>query len=272
MIGLRLASLGAAVAVGLSLPGVRPAAAAASEVVAVVVDFAGGAGSLHSFVACVHEPAGSSDAQALSDALAQRGLTSPTFASSGLLCSIGGVPLSGCGTQTPSGYQYWAYFHGDSTWHYANDGPAERQAVGTLSEGWRFELRGQGNANDAPPPGSSDPAVLCPVATTPTTTATTVTTDSVPINVTPTTSTVSGSGPTTPSTVTTQAVSTPSTSSMVGAKSKTHEASVGTSLAAAQGTTMSTTKRSPSLLAPVTLGLVVIGMIVGGISWRRRRS
>ncbi|MEI8050297.1 MAG: hypothetical protein WCI12_02550 [Actinomycetes bacterium] len=165
---------GAVVAMLASLPGAAPAAAATERAIAVVVDFGTG-GSFDGFVRCVHEPEGATDAQALVDALAQEGLAGATFASSGLICSLGGIPTTGCGTRTPAGYSYWAYFHGsNSQWSFANDGPAERKASPVTVQGWRFESMGRGNPTDPGPRSQPDVAGICgeasPVpATTPTT-------------------------------------------------------------------------------------------------------
>jgi len=86
------------------------------ELIAVVIDFGTGGGAHQPVVECVHEPQGATSGQALNDALAKANLPLPSYDAngSGLLCSLGGYPTQGCGVQTPSGYQYWAYFHGDT--------------------------------------------------------------------------------------------------------------------------------------------------------------
>jgi hypothetical protein len=152
-----------------SVPGAAPALAAGERTIAVVVDFGSGQGLPSSFSLCVREPAGATDAQALADALASRGLATPTYSSAGLLCTIAGYPATGCGARAPGGYSYWAYFHGGGRWGYATDGPAERQADPGVPQGWRFEPTGHGNPSDPAPDGPSDVASICPAATTPTT-------------------------------------------------------------------------------------------------------
>lgn len=146
-----------------ALPGSAPAIAAGERTIAVVVDFGAGEGLPPSFTLCVKEPPGATDAEALADALADLKRTQPSYSSSGLLCSIAGYPAAGCGTPTPSGYSYWAYFHGGvSSWTYASDGPAEHTASPATAEGWRYESNGRGNPSDPPPGGSARAAALCP--------------------------------------------------------------------------------------------------------------
>ncbi|HEX7443952.1 MAG TPA: hypothetical protein VF320_08705, partial [Acidimicrobiales bacterium] len=81
----------------------------------------------------------------------QEGMAPPTFASSGLLCSINVVPSSGCGQTVAGGYIYWSYFTGRTgSWAYASSG-----AFGTVThgdvEGWRFQNPGTGRPNDPAP-------------------------------------------------------------------------------------------------------------------------
>lgn len=152
--------LGAASAALWCMPGVAQAASASSHVVAVVVDFADGAHP--TIVGCVREPNGTTDAQALDDVLSARGLAGSRYSNSGLLCAIGNVPSSGCGTQTANGYRYWAYFHGNASgWAYANDGPAERTSSSQTAAGFRFEPNGKGTPSDPAPATASNPATLC---------------------------------------------------------------------------------------------------------------
>src|SRR5439155_21369903 len=101
-----------------------------------------------------------------------------TFASSGLVCSIDGVPSSGCGTKTGSHYAYWAYFRAPAgSWVYQSIGPGSVRVKSTTVEGWRFEPDGSGSPNDPAPRGSPDPTATC-VPEAPSTAATTATTPS----------------------------------------------------------------------------------------------
>ncbi len=149
-------------------------AGAAGEVtVAFVLDF--GSTSADLVVGCVTVPASDSRYDALTAFVASRGLASPTYATSGLLCSINGTPTSGCGQTVPGGYVYWSYFTaGQGAWTYSSTG-----AFATVSpndvEGWRFQNPGSGRPNDPAPRATAQYQAICP-ATPPSTTTTTTTT------------------------------------------------------------------------------------------------
>ena len=144
-----------------SVPGISSAAAAGSDLVAVVIDF--GSGGHAPIVECVHD-AGQSDAQAITDALNAVGAQGPTFNASGLMCSVANFPSSGCGVKDAQGrYAYWAYFTGSSSgWTYANFGPVSHEASSRTSVGLRFQAQGTGYASDAAPRLSADPIAECP--------------------------------------------------------------------------------------------------------------
>jgi hypothetical protein len=90
---------------------------------------------------------------------------------SGLVCAIDGLPAQGCGERTPTGYRYWAYFHGSgSAWSYSSIGPQGYRAAAGTVEGWHF-VEGAGNPSD-PPPGRA-PTNICPAAPPPTVAPTT---------------------------------------------------------------------------------------------------
>ena len=246
-------------------PGAAPELAAGGRAIAVVVDFGTGQGLPASFSLCVHEPAGATDAQALADALAARGLSSPTYSSAGLLCSIAGFPAGGCGTRAPGGYSYWAYFHGGSRWTYATDGPAERGADPGVPEGWRFEPNGHGNPSDAPPGASSTPSSVCPSTTPPSTAAPTgvVTTTSAPRSVGQPTATT-----TTPSSTT----STSSPTAALAPPRPTTPASAHLAQGAPAGTTTSSPSSSTSVGTLLAAGILVVLLGAGAVLLRRRRS
>ena len=160
-----------ATAVVAALPGAAPAAAAASQLVAVVIDF--GPGGPAPIVRCVDISGQGqvSDIQVLAEAV-------PTFrlCSSGLLAGIDGYPSAGCGEPVPgSHYAYWAYFQGSPAgWSYASVGPASHAATPQSAIGFRFEPEGTGTSSDTVPSDSANPALDCPVSTpssAPTTTA-----------------------------------------------------------------------------------------------------
>jgi hypothetical protein len=156
------------------------AAGSAGEVsVAFVLDFGGSAG--HQVVGCVTVPASDNRYDALAAFTAEQGLAAPTYAPSGLLCSIGGIPATGCGQEVSGGYIYWSYFTGGPNgWEYSNTG-----AFGTVTpndvEGWRFQDPGTGLPNDPPPRTAPDYAALCSS----TSTSTTPTTPGVGVGVSP---------------------------------------------------------------------------------------
>gem|GEM_PF-4168167 len=146
---LPLALLGA-----LFSPGLVSAATGHVDVT-VAIDFGLDAGAPLRLQTCVREPVGTRGAQALHDAVIKLGLASkpeiynPT---TGLLCSIAGVPKSGCGERSGTAYRYWAYFHSSNTaWTYASNGPAANVVSADSIEGWRFEDHGTGHPGDPAP-------------------------------------------------------------------------------------------------------------------------
>ncbi len=172
----RLVLVVAAAASALALAGpfaLRPfvdAAGAATEVaVAFVVDLGPSGGEV---TGCVRVPASDNRYQALGAFLSQKGLAQPTYAASGLLCSINGIPASGCGETVPGGYIYWAYYVGSgSRWIYSSTGAAAPVGPADV-EGWRFQDPGTGHPNDPPPATKPRYAALCPTPPPPTTTTT----------------------------------------------------------------------------------------------------
>lgn len=167
-------------------------AGAAGEVgVAFVLDFGGTPADL--VVGCVSVPASDNRYQALSAFTASRNMVAPTYASSGLLCSINGTPASGCGQTVAGGYVYWSYFTGGTgTWTYASTGAFATVTPGDV-EGWRFQDPGSGRPNDPPPRSPAQYAAICPP--TPTTTTVPATTTGTGAS-TPTTGTSTTTTPT----------------------------------------------------------------------------
>jgi len=150
------------------------AGAAGRVTVAFVIDFGGS--MTNQVVGCVSVPASNSKYDALAAFAAQSQLALPTYASSGLLCSINTIPASGCGQVVGGDYIYWSYFTGaDSGWTYASTG-----AFGTVTpgdvEGWRFQNPGTGRPNDPAPRTTSSFSALCPSSVPPPTTTTPTTT------------------------------------------------------------------------------------------------
>ena len=105
------------------------AGAAGTVTVAFVLDFGGTPAD--EVVGCVTVPDTASRYDALTAFTQARGLAAPTYAPSGLLCSINGAPSSGCGQVVAGGYVYWSYFTGgQGGWTYASAG-----AFGTVTAG-----------------------------------------------------------------------------------------------------------------------------------------
>ncbi len=181
------------------------AAGAATEVgVAFVLDFGGDRGQV---VGCVHVPSSDDRYDALAAFTQQEHLEQPTYNDTGLLCSIGGIPVSGCGQQVGNRYIYWSYFTGPTTtdgpgpWTYSSTGafapvgactPGPGGAlVGCDVEGWRFQDPGTGLPNDPAPRKPADYAAICLSS------VTTTTTDPTTSSSTPTAPTSPAGGPTT---------------------------------------------------------------------------
>jgi cell division septation protein DedD len=61
------------------------------------------------------------------------------FRSDGLICTIDGLPKSGCADVDDS--HYWAYFHrapGKTSWTYSTEGPSTYRPANTATEGWIY--------------------------------------------------------------------------------------------------------------------------------------
>jgi len=249
------AVLGGAVLIA-GLPGSAPVAAATSDLVAVVIDF--GTGGPPSIVTCVHD-AGQSDAQAITDALAQVGATTGLgINQSGLICSVNGYPTSDLTTACPisSGTTaYWAYFHGTAAgWTYASQGPASFPASPTTTVGFRFESTAREAAANPPPSAAADPVASCPAI------ATSAPTPSV---ANPATTIPAGS-------------STTSTTSP-GAARRITSTVAPTTIGRGTLRALNVTGAAPHASSPVgtivALALFVfLGLGAGGIVWRRRRA
>jgi len=191
---LAAASAALALAGPYALKPFADAAGAATEVgVAFVLDFGGDRGQV---VGCVHVPASDNRYDALAAFTQQEHLAAPTYNDTGLLCSIGGIPVSGCGQPVGNRYIYWSYFtgpintDGSGPWHYSSTGaqapvgacaPAPGGGLeGCDVEGWRFQDPGTGLPNDPPPRTAADYAAICLSTVTTTTTTTTPPTPTAP--------------------------------------------------------------------------------------------
>ena len=165
--------------------GLRPfvdateAAGAAGDVtVAFVLDFGTGTTPV---VGCVNVPASDNRYGALSAFVAQKGMAPPSYAPSGLLCSINGIPSTGCGQMVNGHYIYWSYFTGGTgDWTYSNTGASGQVTLGDV-EGWRFQTSGNGNPTDPNPNSTAQFTSICaPGTATTSTIPITTTTSSAP--------------------------------------------------------------------------------------------
>jgi hypothetical protein len=157
-------------------PFVDAAGAAGEVTVAFVLDFGPGGSQV---VGCVSVPATDSRYDALSAFATEKGLVPPSYAPSGLLCSIDLIPASGCGQSVAGGYIYWSYFTGSGgRWIYSSTGAFATVTKGDV-EGWRFQDPGTGRPND---PGPRTAAVFTSICSSgsPTTTTTTTSTTAPP--------------------------------------------------------------------------------------------
>jgi hypothetical protein len=63
-----------------------------------------------------------------------------TFRNDGLLCTIDGLPKTGCSDVDDS--HYWAYFHrapGSSNWVYSSEGPSTYKPANDATDGWVYD-------------------------------------------------------------------------------------------------------------------------------------
>ncbi len=163
--GLRpLAGLLGAAAIVAALPGAAPAAAAASQLVAVVIDY--GPGGPAPLVKCVNVAGQGqvTDLTVVNEALSDAGGEPAGLCPNGLVYSLNSYPASGIDLcSNSSDLAYWAFFNGTSSgWSYSNSGPAFQLATPQTTIGWRYEPAGGATA----PSEMADPAAQCPVAAT----------------------------------------------------------------------------------------------------------
>jgi hypothetical protein len=130
--------------------------------VAVVVDFGHRTGQRGDVVVrCLRVPVGTSGADVLVDVATAAHVAVPTYNASGLLCSIDGLPKSGCGAQVADGFAYWSYWHGGRSWSYANVGPTTWVVHQGDVEGWRFDDDSNGSSSDPAPRAPSSYVAAC---------------------------------------------------------------------------------------------------------------
>jgi hypothetical protein len=84
---------------------------------------------------CAKVPKGSTGVDVL-----EAGGHSVSFRNDGLLCTIDGLPKSGCAGVDDT--HYWAYFHrapGSTKWVYSSEGASTYQPVNDSTEGWVYD-------------------------------------------------------------------------------------------------------------------------------------
>jgi hypothetical protein len=134
--GLALAMTVAALATVVTSSAAATATTAASKptiCVALVVD----ARSIRSDVStsCAKVPKGATGIDVLEAAGHRVG-----FRNDGLLCTIDGLPKSGCSDVSDT--HYWAYFHrapGATKWTYSSEGASTYQPVNRSTDGWVYD-------------------------------------------------------------------------------------------------------------------------------------
>jgi len=130
--------------------------------VAVVIDFGTGATVRPRVVTrCIRVPTGSNGSDVLATLASDERVPAPSYAPSGLLCTIDGFPAAGCGAAPAGAYAYWSYWHGGRTWTYADVGPAGFAVTTSDVEGWRYQPGGSGSASDPAPRFSPSFAAVC---------------------------------------------------------------------------------------------------------------
>ncbi len=200
------------------------------------------------------------------------------FNSVGLLCAIDGYPATGCGAASSSGYQYWSYWHGGSSWTYAVTGPAGYRVSNGGVEGWRFVEGGDSAAEGAPRPSSKGP---CPTASTTSTSTTRATAPGSGSSSPPSTTAAGLVGP--GATIAAGAGHAPSTTKAAGAAGADPSSTATTSGAGATSDDVPTRQlaapaghaRRPGSGSPVgaaAVGATIVGLALAALFISRHRA
>jgi hypothetical protein len=177
--GLALGLTIAAVATVVPSAAAAPVAAHSKPTICVALVVDGRALGSSVSTTCAKVPRGSTGLDVLEAAGHHVG-----FRSDGLLCTIDGLPKSGCADVDDT--HYWAYFHrapGSTTWTYSSEGPSTYQPVNKSTEGWVYD-NGKSRTPDNVPY-----AQICKPAAAPAPTPTTYPTTTSPPQPAPTPST-----------------------------------------------------------------------------------
>jgi hypothetical protein len=159
------AAVGVVGAVSPCAAAAAPAGDTGTLTVAIVVDFGNLPGAPPApSTTCVTVPRDADGNDVLVARARALGTQAPRYLGSGLLCSIDGLPATGCGEQTEGGFRYWSYWTGtEGGWGYADAGPGFRSVTAAVTEGWRFTDGGP-EGEDPPPAAPSAPAAVCRLA------------------------------------------------------------------------------------------------------------
>jgi hypothetical protein len=133
LVTIFIASMTVLIGVAASQADAHPASSSGKICVALVVD--GRALGSDVSTACAKVSKGATGV----DVLRAAG-HSLVFRRDGLICTIDGLPKTGCAGIDAS--HYWAYFHrapGGTTWTYSTEGASTYQPANTSTEGWVFD-------------------------------------------------------------------------------------------------------------------------------------
>ncbi len=171
--GLALAALTVAAVLLPSAPAgaaelCAPSAPAGHVRIAVIVDYGtepGAPGSAS--VRCLTVPDGTTGGQLLKQRAELLGTALPSYATSGLLCTLDGFPRNDeCGAASGDEFRYWSYWSGTSgSWVYGQGNPFTRRLRDGDIEGWRFVSAAE---SAAPPPRVAPSTDLFPAPPAPT--------------------------------------------------------------------------------------------------------
>jgi hypothetical protein len=302
---LRSVLMVGAASAALSLAGpdaLVPFKDAAADAATVGVAFVIELGTGPPVVGCVHVPPSDNGYYALAAFAQQENLAAPTYAASGLLCSIGGTPATGCGIPGPNGqYYFWSYWNmtdGSGRWTYSGRGaftPVGDATNGQDVEGWRFQNPGPDNGTAPPPQSAPDYAAICPAASVapPASPAATSPTPAAPALGAPSSSGNVGGASTGRSAPAGSTVTTPPVTAPTSRASTTNgghpSAAAPRSVAGGSTTTVATSataghtqalgaSRSPTggggtggSIAPLVIGGALVVALAGAAGWRWRR-
>jgi hypothetical protein len=137
VVALATVTTGAAAATALTSSAAtqKPAAPAAKPTICVALIVDGRSIGSDVSTSCAKVTKGSTGVEVL-----EAGGHRVGFRNDGLLCTIDGLPKSGCASVNDT--HYWAYFHrapGASKWVYSSEGSSTYEPVNDSTEGWVYD-------------------------------------------------------------------------------------------------------------------------------------